>query len=184
MRQVEFRMDRQREPLTPISCSPNLRVSRSYHGRRISQAGMTLLELIIACGILLILTSAAIPMARVLVKRQKEQQLHEALRQVRNAIDRYKDAADQNLIKVEVDTNGYPPDLDTLVKGVQLSGAADKKVRFLRKVPVDPMTNNADWGLRSVQDDLDSTSWGGQNVFDIYSKSTATALDGTKYSDW
>jgi general secretion pathway protein G len=176
MRQVEFRMDRQREPLTPISCSPNLRVSRSYHGRRISQAGMTLLELIIACGILLILTSAAIPMARVLVKRQKEQQLH--------AIDRYKDAADQNLIKVEVDTNGYPPDLDTLVKGVQLSGAADKKVRFLRKVPVDPMTNNADWGLRSVQDDLDSTSWGGQNVFDIYSKSTATALDGTKYSDW
>lgn len=159
--------------------------SRPCPSRRPSAAsGMTLLELVIACGILLILTSAAIPMARVLVKRHKEQQLHEALREVRNAIDRYKDDADQNLIKVEVDTNGYPPDLDTLVKGVQLSGAADKKVRFLRKVPVDPMTNTTDWGLRSVQDDLDSTSWGGQNVFDIYSKSTATALDGTKYSDW
>jgi general secretion pathway protein G len=160
------------------------RFPRWRRGCCAADAGMTLLELIIACGILLILTSAAIPMTRVVVKRQKEQQLHEALRQVRNAIDRYKDAADQNLIKVDVDTNGYPPDLDTLVKGVQLSGAADKKVRFLRKVPVDPMTNNTDWGLRSVQDDLDSTSWGGQNVFDIYSKSTATALDGTKYSDW
>jgi general secretion pathway protein G len=149
-----------------------------------AEAGMTLLELVIACGILLILTSAAIPMARVLVKRQKEQHLHEALREVRNAIDRYKDAADQNLIKVDVDTNGYPPDLDTLVKGVQLAGSTDKKVRFLRKVPVDPMSNSTDWGLRSVQDDTDSTSWGGQNVFDIYSKSTLTALDGTKYSDW
>jgi general secretion pathway protein G len=165
-------------------CIPGGRSRRRHQRDRTADAGMTLLELIIACGILLILTSAAIPMARVVVKRQKEQLLHEALRQVRNAIDRYKDAADQNLIKVEVDTNGYPPDLDTLVKGVQLSGSADKKVRFLRKVPLDPMTNNTDWGLRSVQDDLDSTSWGGQNVFDIYSKSTATALDGTKYSDW
>lgn len=145
---------------------------------------MTLIELIIATGILLILTSAALPMARVVVKRQKEQLLHEDLRQMRNAIDRYKDAADQNLIRTEVDSNGYPPDLDTLVKGVQLSGAPDKKVRFLRQVPVDPMTGKADWNLRSAQDDPDSDSWGGQNVYDVSSKSDGTALDGTKYKDW
>jgi len=170
--------------LAPPFRIPDRRAPRWRMRNHKPDAGMTLLELIIACGILLILTGAAVPMTRVIVKRQKEQLLHQNLREIRNAIDRYKDAADQNLIKVEVDTNGYPPDLDTLVKGVQLSGSADKKVRFLRKVPVDPMTNNTDWGLRSVQDDLDSTSWGGQNVFDIYSKSTATGLDNTKYSDW
>jgi general secretion pathway protein G len=152
--------------------------------RRGADAGMTLIELIIATGILLILTSAALPMARVVVKRQKEQLLHEDLRQMRNAIDRYKDAADQNLIRTEVDSNGYPPDLDTLVKGVQLAGAPDKKVRFLRQIPVDPMTGKADWNLRSAQDDPDSDSWGGQNVYDVSSKSDGTALDGTKYKDW
>jgi general secretion pathway protein G len=177
-------MNRRDAALAPTFRILGWRSRRWHREDRAADAGMTLLELIIACGILLILTSVAIPMARVVVKRRKEQQLHEALREVRKAIDRYKDAADQNLIKVEVDTNGYPPDLDTLVKGVQLSGSAGKKVRFLRKVPVDPMTNGTDWGMRSVQDDLDSTSWGGQNVFDIYSKSTAVALDGTKYSDW
>jgi general secretion pathway protein G len=152
--------------------------------RRSGDAGMTLIELIIATGILLILTSAALPMARVVVKRQREQLLHEDLREMRNAIDRYKDAADQNLIRTEVDSNGYPPDLDTLVKGVQLAGAPDKKVRFLRQIPVDPMTGKADWGERSAQDEPDSDSWGGQNVYDVFSKSEGTALDGTKYKDW
>ena len=101
-----------------------------------------------------------------------------------HAIDRYKDAADKNLIQVKAGTEGYPPDLDTLVKGVQLTGAKSEHVRFLREIPKDPMTGTADWGMRSVQDDTDTTSWGGQDVFDVYSKSTGTALDGTKYSDW
>jgi general secretion pathway protein G len=147
-------------------------------------AGMTLLELIVACGILVVLASTALPVARVTVRRHKEAELRYALREMRTAIDRYKDAADKNLIQVKAGTEGYPPDLDTLVKGVQLAGAPDRHVRFLRKVPIDPMTGNADWGLRSVQDDADSQSWGGQDVFDVYSRSTATALDDTRYSDW
>ena len=145
---------------------------------------MTLLELIVACGILIVLASTALPVARVTVRRHKEAQLRYALREMRTAIDRYKDAADKNLIQVKAGTEGYPPDLDTLVKGVQLAGAQDRHVRFLRKVPVDPMTGNADWGMRSVQDDADSGSWGGQDVFDVYSRATGTALDGTRYSDW
>jgi general secretion pathway protein G len=153
--------------------------------RRIgSSAGMTLLELLVACAILIILAGMAVPMARVQIKRQKEAELRYDLREMRDAIDRYKDAADHNLIQVQVDTEGYPPDLETLVDGVQLAGAPDRRVRFLRKIPVDPMTGNADWGLRSVQDDADSDSWGGQDVFDVYTKSQDTALDGTKYSDW
>jgi len=148
-----------------------------------SQTGMTLLELIIACSILLILATAALPVARFAVIRGKEAELHRDLREMRDAIDRYKDAADRNQIRVEVGSEGYPPDLETLVKGVQL-GTADKKIRFLRKIPVDPMTGHAEWGLRSVQDDPDSTSWGGKNVFDVYSKSTGTSQDGTKYSEW
>lgn len=145
---------------------------------------MTLLELIVACGILMILASAALPVARASVKRQKEAQLREALREMRMAIDRYKDAADRNLVQVQVGTEGYPPDLETLVKGVQLAGAPDRHVRFLRKIPVDPMTGTTDWGMRSVQDEPDTGSWGGQDVFDVYSRSTGIALDGTKYSDW
>jgi general secretion pathway protein G len=145
---------------------------------------MTLLELIIAMSILLILSTAALPLARYDVKRQKEELLRERLREIRDAIDRYKDAADQGKIRTEVGTENYPPDLDTLAKPIQLGAGSDQKIRFLRKVPVDPMTAQADWGLRSVQDDADSTSWGGQDVFDVYSKSTGTALDGTKYSDW
>jgi len=214
------------------------------------QSGMTLLELIIACAILLVLASAAMPVARYTVKRQKEAELHRELREMRDAIDRYKDAADRNLIRVEVGTEGYPPDLDTLVKGVDLTsqqgagiaGATNpgqpiapssgfgstfgtnsfgnsgfgggfgnnsaggssfgqtsgqgqnngssqgqdliRHVRFLRRVPVDPMTGKAEWGMRSVQDDPDSTSWGGKNVFDVFSLSQGTALDSTKYSDW
>lgn len=146
--------------------------------------GMTLLELIVASSILLILASAALPIARVVVKREKERELRRALREIRDAIDAYKDAADRNLIQVEVGTEGYPPDLETLVRGVELTTAKERRVRFLRKIPIDPMTGRADWGLRSVQDDPDSRSWGGQNVFDVYSRSTGIALDGTKYSDW
>lgn len=145
---------------------------------------MTLLELIIACTILIILASAALPIARYSIIRAKEAELRRDLREMKDAIDRYKDAADKNQIRVEVGSEGYPPDLETLVKGVQLGAGDDKKVRFLRKIPVDPMTGRADWGLRAVQDDPDSTSWGGKNVFDVYSKSQATAQDGTKYSDW
>lgn len=152
--------------------------------RRSSEAGMTLLELIIACGILMILSSAAVPIARYKIMRDKEAELRYDLREMRDAINRYKDIADQNKIRVEVGSEGYPPDLETLVKGVQLGAGNDKKIRFLRKVPVDPMTGHAEWGLRSVSDDPDSTSWGGSNVFDVYSKSSATAMDGTQYKGW
>lgn len=146
--------------------------------------GLTLLELIITIAVLIILSSAALPIARVAVRRQKEGELRRDLREMRTAIDRYKDTADRNLIQVKVESEGYPPDLQTLVNGVQLAGTPDRRIRFLRRIPVDPMSGRADWGLRSVQDDPDSTSWGGQNVFDVYSLSTGTALNGTKYSDW
>ena len=152
--------------------------------RRNPEAGMTLIELIIACSILVILASAALPVARYSIVRTKENELHADLREMRDAIDRYKDLADRNLIRVEVGSEGYPPDLETLVKGVQVGASADKKIRFLRKIPVDPITGRAEWGLRAVQDDYDSNSWGCKYVFDVYSKSQATAIDGTKYSDW
>jgi len=164
--------------------SRNLRMNASLQGRCRSDAGMTLLELIIACSILLILSGAALPIAKYTVIRQKETELRRDLREMKDAIDRYKDAADRNQIRVEIGSEGYPPDLETLVKGVQLGASSDRKIRFLRKIPVDPMTGRAEWGLRAVQDEPDSRSWGGKNVFDVYSKSTGTALDGTKYSDW
>jgi len=215
--------------------------------RRTGVAGMTLLELILTTGILLVLSTAAIPMFRITIQHRKESELRYDLREMRNAIDRYKDDADKNLIRTEVGSQNYPPDLQTLVDGVTvgaggggaggisasaLAGASNTtqfgsagtpqlgagqaggtspfgpgaaggipsigstgnaglgmsgtptKVRYLRKIPVDPMTGKPDWGLRSVQDDPDSTSWGGSNVFDVYSQSQATATDGTKYSDW
>lgn len=148
------------------------------------EAGMTLLELIIACSILIVLASAALPVARYSIVRSKEAELRRNLREMKDAIDRYKDDADKNQIRVEVGSEGYPPDLETLVKGVQLGASADKKIRFLRKIPVDPITGRAEWGFRCVSDDPDSNSWCGKNVFDVYSKSQANALDGTKYSDW
>jgi general secretion pathway protein G len=182
-------------------------------------AGMTLLELIMACAILAILASAALPIARMTVQRQREAELRRVLREMRTAIDRYKDDADKNLIRTEVGSQNYPPDLQTLVDGVTVSVPANapagisasalatasggsagasagtsatstlgsdvpNKVRYLRKIPVDPMTGKAEWGLRAVQDDPDSDSWSGHNVFDVYSQSTATAIDGTKYKDW
>jgi general secretion pathway protein G len=216
--------------------------------RRSSCAGLTLIELILTVGILLILSAAAIPMFRMTIQHRKEAELRYDLREMRDAIDRYKDDADKNLIRTEVGSQNYPPDLQTLVDGVSISaggagggvggisasalagasgtgqfgsagtpqlgagqpsgaspfGAAGgasggipalgsaasalsnlpSKVRYLRKIPVDPMTGKADWGLRAVQDDPDSDSWGGHNVFDVYSQSQATAIDGTKYSDW
>lgn len=148
----------------------------------LGQRGFTLIELIVATMILSILTMMALPLARVTVQRERERRLREALWQMRDAIDRYKDAADRLAFQTKVDSQGYPPDLDTLVKGVEIQGG--KKVRFLRSIPVDPMTGNTDWGLRSMQDDPDSTSWGGQSVFDVYTKSDGTALDGSKYKDW
>ena len=146
-----------------------------------SQSGLTLVELIITVAIVAILATAAIPIARFQVKREKERELRRDLWEMRDAIDRYKDAADKGAFQVKIDSLGYPPDLQTLVDGVDIQ---DKKVKFLRRIPVDPMTNSTDWGLRSNQDDTDSDSFGGQNVFDVHTKSYATALDGTKYSTW
>lgn len=146
-----------------------------------SQAGLTLIELIITITIVAILASAAVPIARFQVKREKERELRRELWELRDAIDHYKDAADKGAFQVKVDSFGYPPDLETLVKGVDVQ---TKKVRFLRKIPIDPMMGTAEWGLRSNQDDADADSWGGQNVFDVHSKSTGTGMDGTKYSTW
>jgi len=150
--------------------------------RRSAEAGTTLLELIIACTVLLILAGAAEPLIRITIVRSREAELHRSLREIRNAIDRYKDMADTLAFRTEVTSNGYPPDLQTLVDGVTIAG--NKKVRFLRRIPIDPMTGQREWGMRSVQDDPDSTSWSGDNVFDVFSKSQGTALDGSKYSDW
>jgi general secretion pathway protein G len=143
--------------------------------------GFTLIELIVATAILVILTGMAVPMARVTIKRTKERELRHNLWELRDGIDRYKDAADRNAFQSKVGTEGYPPDLDTLVNGVDVGG---KKLKFLRRIPVDPMTDSTDWGLRSMQDDPNSDSWDGENVFDVYTKSQGTALDGTKYKDW
>lgn len=143
--------------------------------------GLSLVELIVTVAILTILASAAFPVARFAVKRQNERELHRDLWMMRDAIDRYKDAADKGAFQTKIDSQNYPPDLETLVNGVDVQG---KKLKFLRRIPVDPMTGKAEWGLRSMQDDPDSDSYGGQSVFDVYSKSDGTALNGTKYSTW
>jgi general secretion pathway protein G len=148
---------------------------------RSDQAGLTLVELIVTVAILAILASAAVPLARFRAQRERERELRYDLWQMRDAIDKYKDAADKHAFQVKLDSQGYPPDLDTLVKGVDAQG---KKLKFLRRIPVDPMTGKAEWTMRSMQDDPNSDSWGGQNLFDVASKSQRTALDGTKYSDW
>src|SRR5208282_400192 len=172
---------------TPLSSHPSPARPPASSLRR-AEAGMTLIELIVATGILLVLAGAALPYARATVRSAREAELRRDLREIRAAIDRYKDAADKNQIRVSADSLGYPPDLQTLVKGVTLAtvggSQTQKRIRFLRRIPLDPMTGNADWGLRSNQDDLDSNSWGGQNVFDVYSRSTARSSDGTPYSAW
>jgi general secretion pathway protein G len=149
--------------------------------RQRGERGLTIIELIVTITILAILASAAVPIARIRVKREKERELRRDLWEIRDAIDHYKDAADKGGFQTKVDSNGYPPDLETLVKGVDVQG---KKIKFLRRIPVDPMTGKAEWGQRSMQDDADSTSWGGQNVFDVYTQSQGTGLDGTDYREW
>jgi len=148
---------------------------------RAGERGLTLAELIVTIAILTILMSASLPLMRFQVKRQQERELRADLWTMRNAIDKYKDAADRGAFQTKVESQNYPPDLQTLVDGVDVQG---KKLRFLRKIPTDPMTKNTDWGLRSMQDDPDSDSWGGQSVFDVHSKSQGTGLNGTKYNTW
>jgi len=155
-----------------------IRHVRAAGSRR--QHGFTLIELIVATTILAILVGAAIPVAKTTLYRAREEELRQDLWMIRDAIDRYKDAADKGGFQTKVGSENYPPDLDTLVTGVDVAG---KKLKFLRRVPVDPMTKQ-EWGMRSLQDEKDSDSWGGQNIFDVYTKSDQTALDGTKYKDW
>jgi general secretion pathway protein G len=158
-----------------------MKETRPIRINRTGERGLTLVELVVTVTILAVLASAAVPVARFQVKRQNERMLRYDLWMMRDAIDKYKDAADKNAFQIKVDSQGYPPDLQTLVDGVEVQ---TKKVKFLRHIPLDPMTGKDDWGMRSMQDDPKSDSYGGQSVFDVYSKSTGTALDGTKYSDW
>lgn len=150
--------------------------------------GFTFIELLVTTAVLMILASAALPLARVTVKRQREVELRRVLREMRTAVDKFKDMADTQIIapsEVPFGSEGYPPSLTVLVEGVARNNdATGSKIKFLRRIPVDPMTGAADWGLRSYQDRADSAAWGGQNVYDVYSKAEGTALDGTKYKDW
>src|ERR1700692_1030053 len=161
-----------------MSQSINIRKTRSVVARQ--QRGFTLIELIVATAILAILVGAAFPLVRMTIYREREHELRQDLWMMRDAIDRYKAASEQGAFQIKVGSEGYPPDLDTLVTGVDVAG---KKLKFLRRIPIDPMTGNAEWGLRSMQDDPKSDSWDGNNVFDVYTKSQGTALDGTKYKD-
>jgi general secretion pathway protein G len=149
-----------------------------------AKQGFTLVEMIATMAIMMILAGVALPIARVHAQRTREIELHRSLREIRDAIDRYKDFSERQMIPMNANTYGYPPDLDTLVNGVVLKGASTAKYKFLRRLPVDPMTGKATWGERSMQDDPDSKSWGGENVFDVYSLSPGVALDNTQYSDW
>jgi len=158
--------------------STYLRTARPWLTRQ--QRGFTLIELMVATAILVILVGGAVPIAKNVVYREREHELRYDLWMLRDAIDRYKDAAERGAFQQKVGSEGYPPDFDTLVKGVDVGG---KKMKFIRKIPVDPMTKQ-EWGMRSMQDDPTSDSWGGQNIFDVYTKSDQTALDGTKYKDW
>ena len=167
-------------PRKTVQAIPSQAVRPHQNGRR-GEHGLTLVELIVTVAILSILASAAVPVARFQVKRQNERELRRDLWEMRDAIDHYKDAADLHAFQTKVDSQNYPPDLETLVNGVDVQG---KKLKFLRKIPIDPMTGKAEWGLHSMQDEPGSDSYGGQSVFDVYSKSTGTALDGTKYSTW
>jgi general secretion pathway protein G len=158
------------------------------HPERGDAGGYSFIELLIVVTIVLILASAVQPLAKVAITRQKESELRRVLREMRTAIDKYKDAADAQMIpptELKVGAEGYPPTLETLVEGVGVvNDATGRKLKFLRRIPIDPMTGSDEWGLRAYQDKPDTTSWGGQNVFDVYSKAGGTALDGSKYRDW
>jgi general secretion pathway protein G len=156
-------------------------MSKDSQNKANGQSGMTLVELVVTAAILAILATAAVPIARYAIKRQQERQLKYDLAQMRAAIDEYKRAADANAFQVKLGTYGYPPDLDTLVKGVEIQG---KKVQFLKRIPVDPMTHTAEWGMRSMQDDASADSWGGQDVFDVHSLSDGVGLNGIHYREW
>ncbi len=146
--------------------------------------GYTMVEMVVVCALLVIVAAVALPTAKYSIKRGKEMELRQALRQMRNAIDEFKRYSDAGLIPVELGTDGYPSELEILIEGVEVVGQIDKSVRFLRRLPVDPMTGEAEWGLRSFQDDFDSDSWGGENVFDVYSLSEGVGLDGVPYQEW
>lgn len=148
------------------------------------QAGFTIVELAVVAAMIAILTAMVVPVARYTVKRQDEIELRYQLRLMRDAIDKYKQYSDLGLIPVQIGTEGYPPDLKTLVEGVTLVGQLDKKQKFLRRIPIDPMTKKDEWGMRSYQDEPDSISWGGSNIYDVFSLSDGRAIDGTYYKDW
>jgi general secretion pathway protein G len=148
------------------------------------QHGFSLIELIVTVTLIAIIAGLAVPLARNSIRRQQELELRRALREMRVAIDRFKEASDLGLIEVTLGTEGYPEDLETLVEGVDQIGTVDRRLKFLRRILVDPMTNSEEWGMRSYQDDPESNSWGGENVFDVYTRSNALALDGTVYSEW
>ncbi|MBI4472658.1 MAG: prepilin-type N-terminal cleavage/methylation domain-containing protein [Acidobacteria bacterium] len=150
----------------------------------VNQRGFSLIELIMTVTIISILVGLAVPLARNSIQRQREVELRTALREIRTAIDKYKEYSDLGRIQGEVGTEGYPKTLEVLVEGVPLIGAVDKKLKLLRRIPIDPMTNSTEWGLRSYQDEPEAFAWGGENVFDVYTKSEGTALDGTKYKEW
>ena len=153
--------------------------------RRKKQRGLTLVELVVAFTILITLSAMALPLARYKVRREKERDLRYALREIRTAIDKYKDMAEQGQLgQMKLGSENYPETLEMLVEGVKIPGAQEKKIRFLRRLPRDPYTNSNEWGKRSVQDDPKSMSWGGQNVFDVFSKTMEKAPDGTAYSEW
>jgi len=159
--------------------------------RQLRRPGFTLIEMIVTLSLVAALALLALPLGKMAVKRQNEIELQRALRTIREAIDAYKKLADEKKFEVEEDTEGYPPTLETLVKGIEVQdkdesgkAGAKKTVKFLRRIPKDPMTDSFDWGLRSYQDDFDSDVWGEENVYDVYTKSPAVALDGTKYKDW
>lgn len=163
------------------------RAPRESHRVRRGSAGFTLLELLVAITVLAIFTGAAIPIARNAIKREHEVELRRALREMRTAIDRYHRAWEAGLIsrlQQNAFDEGYPAKLEVLVDGIQAAGSANRKLRFLRRIPVDPMTGKTEWGYRAYQDEPTSRGWGGGNVFDVHSLSDAMALDGTKYRDW
>ena len=152
--------------------------------RRRLPAGFTMVELAVVAAMIAILAAMAVPVARYSLRRQKELELRHQLRTMRDAIDKYKQLSDSGLIPKELTSEGYPADLETLVKGVNQIGQVDKKQKFLRRIPIDPMTGTSEWGLRSYQDEYDSFAWGGQNVYDVYSLSESKALDGSYYKNW